>query len=179
MKKILFILMLFVAFSCSIHAENTMVSGIDTLYHDGKALVDTVYHDGKEAISVVYDDVKEGAIAIYPDVKSAVMSIGKAIGVAAEHVYSVLVKKYLVIGIKEAFICILSIISLIVGLVLWRKYTKNGQVITYSLLMPSIFIIVGLVTIFNVDYDAMLMGLINPEYGAINYILEYTKSLVK
>jgi hypothetical protein len=33
--------------------------------------------------------------------------------------------------------------------------------------------------LFNVNYDDMLMGLINPEYGAINYILDFSKGLVK
>jgi hypothetical protein len=38
---------------------------------------------------------------------------------------------------------------------------------------------IGLVMMVNVNYDNMLMGLINPEYGAIDYILEYSKTIIK
>ena len=139
--------------------------------------VDSVYHDGKAVVSTVYNDAKAGASSIYPDVKSAIVSIGKAIGVAAEHVYGVLVKKYFVIGVKEACILVGGIIIFFIGLWNWRKYTKNMQAITYAVIVPVVLMIIGICTVFNVDYDAMLMGIINPEYGAINYILEYAKQI--
>lgn len=187
MKKFLIIFVMLFAFSFVTYAGNDAVSAVgnvvtnsvDSVYHDGKAMVDTLYHDGKSVVSTVYNDAKSGASSIYPDVKSAIVSIGKAIGVAAEHVYGVLVKKYVVIGVKELLIFIGGLIIFFIGLIYWRKYTKNGQPMTYGLAIPALLILVGIGTIFNVDYDAMLMGLINPEYGAINYILEYTKGLVK
>ncbi len=181
MKKYLILFVILFAFSCVTYAEvgDVLKNGVDSVYHDSKAMVDTLYHDSKTAIGTVYNDVKTGAPSIYPDVKSAVISIGKAIGVAAEHVYGVLVKKYFVLGVKEACIFVIGFITFIFGIFYWRKYTKNAQPITYGIVLPIILLIVGLGTIFSVDYDAMLMGIINPEYGAINYILEYTKGLVK
>lgn len=167
MKKfIVFILMTFAICVLSFGA-NSFTNAVDSLHADAKEVVTTVYTDGKGALS-----------AIYPDVKSAVMSIGKAIGVAAEHVYVVLVKKYFVLGIKEAGICLLGFVLFIFGIFYWNKVTKN-QMITYRVIVPSILMVVGLITMFNVDYDIMLMGLINPEYGAINYILEYAKDITK
>lgn len=179
MKKFLFVLVALFMLSMSVHADNVFTNSVDTIYHDGKAMIDSVYHDGKAVVSTVYDDMKSATGTIYPDVKSAVISIGKAIGVAAEHVYTVLVKKYFVIGVKEAAVFLLSLASIILGLVMWRKYTKDNQPVSYSLLVPLTFLILGVIVVCNVDYDAMLMGIINPEYGAINYILEYTKGLVK
>jgi len=181
MNKILILFIMLFAFTCVSYAGvgDVLVNSADTLYHDGKAMVDSVYHDGKDAVVTVYKDAKEGASSIYPDVKSAIISIGKAIGVAAEHVYGVLVKKYFVIGVKELCTFIGGILMLLFGCIYWRKYTKDGTPITYGLVMPLVLIIVGISIILKVDYDGMLMGLINPEYGAINYILEYTKGLVK
>lgn len=174
MKKILILFSLIFAF--------TLCVSTDAYADAGKILVnsvDSVYHDGKAVISTVYGDIKEGTTCIYPDVKAAIVSIGKAIGVAAEHVYGVLVKKYFVMGVKQAGICVIGFITLIVGFIVWKRSTPVGQPITYRVIVPLIFIIVGLVTVCNVNYDEMLMGLINPEYGAINYILEYTKDIVK
>ena len=174
MKKILIIFATIFTF--------TLCFSTDAYADAGKILVnsvDSVYHDGKTVVSTVYSDIKEGTTAIYPDVKAAIVSIGKAIGVAAEHVYGVLVKKYFVMGVKQAGICVIGLIALIVGFIGWKCTTPVGQPITYRVIVPLIFIIVGLVTVYNVNYDEMLMGLINPEYGAINYILEYTKDIVK
>ena len=180
MKKLLFIFAILFAVSISTYAEigETLTNSVGTVYNDGKAVVDSLYHDGKTVVGTVYDDLKEGAVNIYPDVKSAVVSIGKAIGVAAEHVYGVLVKKYLVLGVKQAFIFLIGLMALIIGIIGWRKYTKNNQPITYRIILPTALSIIGTIVLFNVNYDEMLMGLINPEYGAINYILEYTKDIV-
>ena len=159
MKKFLILFVMLFIFICVSYAgvSDVLTNSVDSVYHDGKAVADT----------------------LYPDVKSAIVSIGKAIGVAAEHVYGVLVKKYFVIGVKEACILVGGIIIFFIGLWNWRKYTKNMQAITYAVIVPVVLMIIGICTVFSVDYDAMLMGIINPEYGAINYILEYTKGIIK
>jgi len=185
MKKFLILFAMIFAFTLCVSTDayanvgNVLTNSVDSVYHDGRAAVDTLYHDGKAVVSTVYGDIKEGATGIYPDVKAAVVSIGKAIGVAAEHVYGVLVKKYFVMGVKQAGICVVGLIAIIIGFIGWKRATPVGQPITYRVIVPLIFMITGLITMCNVNYDDMLMGLINPEYGAINYILEYTKDLVK
>lgn len=141
--------------------------------------VDTVYHDAKDAISTVYTDAKGLASTIYPEVKEAVKQIGAGIGVAAEHVYGVLVKKYIVLGVKELLFAVFGIILLIVGYVNWKKTAGPDKLFTYRCLVPFAFIAVGICIMVRVDYDTMLMGLINPEYGAINYILDFTKDIIK
>jgi hypothetical protein len=89
-----------------------------------------------------------------------------------------LVKKYFVLGVKEAFIFLFGLVMFIFGVFAWRKATPVGQPITYRVIVPLILILFGSLTLYNVNYDTMLMGIINPEYGAINYILEYTKGIV-
>ena len=178
MKKFLLFSIIFI-FCFSINSySNVITNSIDLLYNDSKSVVDTLYHDGKGAIGTVYSDVKSSTASVYPDIKEAVVAIGKAIGVAAEHVYSVLVKKYIVIGIKELCWCLFGFIILIIGFIGWKKATPIGQPITYRVIPSSIMMFVGLIIVCTVNYDDMLMGLINPEYGAINYILEYTKEIV-
>jgi len=169
MKKFLVLFVFIFAFSMFSYANvgDILTNSVDSVYHDGKAVVGTVY-----------GDIKEGAVGIYPDVRQAIISIGKAIGVAAEHVYSVLVKKYVVIGVKQLGICLLGLFALLFGYIGWRRATPVGQPITYRVIVPIAFMIVGIMTLINVNYDDMLMGLINPEYGAINYILDYSKDLV-
>lgn len=185
MKKIfglIFMLMCFVSidtFAVEDSFGDVIVNSSETVYSDTKAAIDTVYHDGKAVVKTVYSDIKNGTSNIMPSVKDAVVSIGKSIGVAAEHVYNVLVKKYVVIGVKELMIFCGGLILLIVGLVIWLKKTGKDGPITYSLIAPSLMFLIGLIMMINVNYDNMLMGLINPEYGAIDYILEYSKTIIK
>lgn len=184
MKKIFWIFLMMFCVSVSIYAEETsfgevLTQSTEQVYSDARAVIDTVYHDGKQAIQTVYGDMKAGTSSLYPDVKQAVISIANGIGVAAEHVYMVLVKKYVVLGVKELGIFIGAIVLLLLGYFGWNKKTKGDVPITYKLIPQALFIFVGLVMLANVNYDDMLMGLINPEYGAINYILDFSKGLVK
>lgn len=189
MKKFLIPFAIIIAFtmcvSMSANAQvvekvaSVTVNTVDSVYHDGKSAVDSLYKDGKAVVGTVYQDAKDGFNNLYPDIKSAIMSIGHAIGVAAEHVYTVLVKKYFVLGIKQACIFLFGLVMFVWGVFSWKKATPVGQPITYRVIVPSILILFGFLTIYNVNYDEMLMGLINPEYGAINYILDYTKELTK
>lgn len=185
MKKIfgiIFMLMCFVSINTFAAEESfgeVLTNSTEVVYSDAKAAIDTVYHDGKAVVQTVYSDFKDGTSTIMPSVKDAVVSIGKSIGVAAEHVYNVLVKKYVVMGIKELMIFVGGLILLVMGLVIClRKTSKNGP-ITYALIVPVIMFLIGLSMMIKVNYDNMLMGLINPEYGAIDYILEYSKTLIK
>ena len=57
-----------------------------------------VYRDGVEAVSTVYQDSKDVINNIAPEVKQALIDIAKALGVAVEHVYIVLVKKFVVLN---------------------------------------------------------------------------------
>ena len=184
MKKIFWIFLMMFCVSVSIYAEDTtfgevLTQSTEKVYSDACAVIDTVYHDGKQAIQTVYGDMKAGTSSLYPDVKQAVISIANGIGVAAEHVYMVLVKKYVVLGVKELGVFIGAIVLLLLGYFGWNKKTKGDVPITYKLIPQALFIFVGLVMLANVNYDDMLMGLINPEYGAINYILDFSKGLVK
>lgn len=185
MKKIfglIFILMCFVSINTFAAEESfgeVFANSTGVVYSDAKAAIDTVYHDGKAVVQTVYSDIKDGTSTIMPSVKDAVVSIGKSIGVAAEHVYNVLVKKYVVMGVKELMIFCGGLILLIVGLVIWLKKTSNNAPITYPLIAPALMFLIGIIMMINVNYDNMLMGLINPEYGAIDYILEYSKTIIK
>lgn len=150
-----------------------------TLHEDSKEAISTVYNDGKNVVSTLYNDGKDLASVIYPDVKSAISSIAKAIGVAAEHVYKVLVKSYVVKGAKELVIFVLGLIFIFFcGILRFNKFYAIQKEINWKVVFPTVWIIAGAILLFCVDYNTMLMGLINPEFGAIDYILQYTKTVL-
>lgn len=170
----------FAAFTKDSKALEATKSAVTTFHDDVKDIVSTLHEDTKSITSTLYGDGKDAVTALYPDVKSAVVAIGKAIGVAAEHVYTVLVKKFVVDGIVQLLPFLLGLILIGVGWYKLSGYIKTHlDKVGWGILYPIILIIISIVTFINVDYNVMVMGLINPEYGALNYILEYSKEMLK
>jgi len=93
--KRFYLILLVLSFTCILptysEESSTICNAITTVYSDGRNVVDTLYQDTKSSIQTVYGDIKSSNI--YPDIKTAISTIAKSIGVAAEHVYSILVKK--------------------------------------------------------------------------------------
>ena len=167
-------LVTFSAFAQKTESSN-LVSAITTTYSDGKAVIDTLYQDGKAVVSTIYNDTKSLTSTIYPDVKAAIAQIGSAIGVAAEYVWVALVKSFVVKGAVEILHLVFALVFIILGCILFSKSFKSTQ-ITWKIIPGIVVVIIGLIVAANVDYYTMLMGLINPEFGAINYILEFIKA---
>lgn len=178
MKRIIiFMLGMLVAFSAfgQKNSSSDFVTAIATTYTDSKTAIDTLYHDGKELVSTIYNDTKSLTASIYPDVKAAVGQIASAIGVAAEYVWVALVKSFIVKGAVEILHFIFALAFIIFGCVLFSKNFKSTQ-ITWKIIPGIVVVIIGLIVACNVDYYTMLTGLINPEYGAIDYILKFVKA---
>lgn len=138
-----------------------------------------VYEDGVTAISTVYNDSKTTVSELAPEVKKAIISIAQSLGVAAEHVYTVLVKKFVVDGVTQLIPFLIGLVLLVLGWIKLDKYIKQTPAINWHILYPILLLIVGIVCLVTVNYQTMLLGLINPEYGAISYILEYSKTFLQ
>lgn len=138
-----------------------------------------VYEDGVTAISTVYNDGKTAVSELAPEIKTAIISIAQSLGVAVEHVYTVLVKKFVVDGVTQLIPFLIGFILLILGWIKLDKYIKQTPAINWHILYPVLLLIVGIVCLITVNYQTMLLGLINPEYGVINYILEYSKTFLQ
>lgn len=182
MKKIysLIVLLMIATFSFGAAKDVTAKSSsVQTIHNDVTNAISTIHNDVKDITTTLYGDSKDAVAALYPEVKSAVVSIAKAIGVAAEHVYGVLVKKFVVDGIVQLLPFILGLVLVIIGWIKLSKYIKEHDKIEWRILYPASLILFGIFALTAVDYDVLVMGLVNPEYGALNYILEYSKQMLQ
>jgi len=155
------------------------VEVVATTHEDAKTALGIVHDDIKGITTTLYGDGKEAIASLYPEVKGAVIEIAKAIGCAAEHVYGVLVKKYVVDGIVQLLPFLLGLALIIVGWIKISTYFKKNEKIDWHIIYPVLLISFGFIALCSVDYNTMVMGLVNPEYGALNYILEYSKEMLK
>lgn len=167
--------------SITCFGEETKPTVVEKVLETSENSISTIYNDTKETVKTVYNDSKDLASNLYPEIKEAVVSIAKGIGIAAEHLYGVLVKKYVVVSIGLAIKLLVGIILIIFSI---RTLYKSRGVIklegygVIKLLYILASFIIGLTIIFNVNIEEMLMGIVNPEYGAINYIIEYSKNVI-
>lgn len=144
-----------------------------SVYEDSREVISTIYNDSKEGVATVYNDIKE----IYPDIKQIVSSIATNLGVATEHVYQVLVKKYIVEGVSYLIKFLFGVVLCILGVSKLFKL-KSLEDFRFTHIIYTIISICGIVIISMVPLTTMLTCLINPEWEVINYILTYAKTFV-
>ena len=182
MKKFLILILVAILSIGGINAKSDKTSkvitdGIETVYDDTKSTIGEVYTDAKSAVTTIYSDVKDVTAEIYPDVKSAITEIARGLGVGAEYVWTVLVKQYVVLGVAELLKFILFLILTIVGIILTVKVINSSKEINWKIFPTLLITLIGVFMTCGIDYVTILQGLINPDFGAINYVLDFIKTL--
>lgn len=166
MKHIILICLL-ICTSTSLFATESSV------YEDSKEAISTIYNDSKEGVATVYNDIKE----ICPDIKQIMSSIATNLGVATEHVYQVLVKKYIVEGVSYLIKFLFGVVLCILGVFKLFKL-KSIEDFGFTSIIYIIISVCGVTITSIVPFTTMLTCLINPEWEVINYILTYAKIFV-
>ena len=135
--------------------------------------------------SVIPPTVADQVNQVVDNVSNKVVALAEALKVPAEKVFIVMVKQQTMNAISDAiFICIFFVLFLLGVIGLFRKdsykynsyydqtgFSANGYV---ALIMSIVF---GLIfMIFSLcESSDVIMGLFNPEYGAIQDIIEMIK----
>jgi len=132
-------------------------------------LISISLHAQKQDSSKV--DFKE---VVYKDVKDVLKQLGETLKVGTEHVYEVLVRQQLVKSITYIILYIVAIISIIFFKDLIKKLVEQDD--DYA----PWYIALGFYTLlcvfmFFATVDSTVTGFINPEYGAIEKIIELLK----
>lgn len=141
------------------------------------------------------DTAKLTLSKVYSDVKSGIQGLAQALKVPANHVYSILVKQQTSNAIAYLTLILIFVIFSIVTYRLSRanykahlKYCKESQGdddpdigdSSFSVVAVILSIISGITFITSVVqitcyYNQIIIGFINPEYGAIKEIMSFIK----
>jgi len=117
---------------------------------------------------------------IYNDAKAGLKGLASALSVGVEHVYIVLVKQQVVKAIQWIILGLIPMILFIVfGKPIWRWAAKNAQESDgFSIFLAGIFFVTTFISmivgIFHID--VIITGFVNPEYGAMEQIMEWAKA---
>jgi hypothetical protein len=183
MKKVLSILMVFgLLFTSQTKAFNVSQT-LDSVKSIATSIKDSAVQSVKEV------DTSSTFKSMYSDFKQGIVALASSLKVGAEHVYGVLVRQQVVYAIVYLA---LSIIGFILILNWIKKYKddkekwKGGNSVyddtpTGLGLLRSIQIFVALVMIgIGIgNINSIMTGFINPEYGAIQDVIEMVKDVKK
>jgi hypothetical protein len=103
-------------------------------------------------------------------VAQVIEEMAKGLGLAVEHVYTILVNQMFYEGLVFSLICILGIFltSLLIYL-LWTKASDEGLQVVGTIML-------GVLLVFTfVSLPNNLLKVFNPEYYAIKFIIESIK----
>lgn len=115
---------------------------------------------------------------VYSDVKSGISALAEGLKVGSEHVYGILCKQQLVNSITYLLLIIVLIIAFPVSINFGKKIYKAdtdgiGAFFYIAMVVGVLLITSTIMAILHIQY--IVMGFINPEYGAIKEILEIIK----
>lgn len=113
---------------------------------------------------------------VYSDVKAGLVGLSAALKVGTEHVYEILVKQQVIMAISYLITLLFSGFVIIYG---FKKVIDNWTDITdlnleCIVVLPSSFAVLWFFAFFNL-IDDIITGFLNPEFGAIQEIINFVK----
>ena len=179
MKK--FILTLSILFALGLTSNliaNTDSSAISSIITTTGNVIDSTKQAITETLSVV--DTSSNFKNIYNDLKGGVAAIAQSLKIGAEHVFIVLVKQQVVNAIVYLVLALIGIILAFAAYRQWGliKYNAKGDLVevrpvVFTVIFGVLSFILLMITIFNID--TIIMGFVNPEYGAIQDIIKFVR----
>lgn len=152
--------------------------------------VDSVINKAKKYGSEIIKDATSDSAKItmnkvYEDVKYGLQGLASALKTGVEHVYIVLVKQQIVNAITNVIITFLLFLCPLFYIVRYRKWAeeKNKQGGSDGWIVLWFFttiapMVCGLIFFLATAQDTV-MGFVNPEYGALQNIFEFVKTIKK
>ncbi|GEM_PF-6041872 len=124
-------------------------------------------------------EVDKAIQAAMPSVTEAISRMAQSLGIAAEHLYGVLIKQMVAEGVAYASICVvvllLSLALAIGSIVALRRALKGGSEALYGVALvtgiPALMI--GVIALTELPEN--VMKTLNPEYYAIERIIKQLK----
>jgi hypothetical protein len=167
MKKFLVLFFLF-TITVVAFAQDTPVQPPD----NQEVTASTVYTDAKDAVSTIHEDGKAVVGTLYQDVKGALQQLAGPLKVGAEHVYTILVKQQVVRA--TTWLCVDVLLLLLTSTFVYfsfKEIKKNPSSDDSWFALPLLlFTGAFITTLFTINI--IVSGFVNPEYGAIQDILD-------
>lgn len=144
----------------------------DTIYKDVKSLYK---EDLKDVIAFTADKAEQGTKYLFTKADSIVNRTYNAVSKGSIHTYEILKTQQLVKSVHHLFYFLLGILMTFVLFSRIKIYLKQSDDDNGWTLLIICCIYAFLLTINTLNFNEMLTGFINPEYGAIKEVIEFIK----
>jgi hypothetical protein len=170
MKKILLFIIALTVATSTVYSQNIVEKTLNSI----SETADSIKKDVSDGIATV--DTSSLYRTIYEDAKSGLKGIADALKVGAEHVYIVIVKQQVVKAVTWLIFILLQIplgVLVYVGGKKLFAYCDKGNPLPvfYTIFIggtPIVLLIIGLCHL-----DVIVTGFLNPEFGAMEQIMEW------
>ena len=168
MKKVtMFLLLMFLLITMSFaqEAESQTISGEVS----GELILPT-------GVATSVDNIDVTFTTVYNDVKEALSGLANGLQVGGEHVYEVLVRQQLIVGITWLSYLILLVPICFIFVYSYKNIENGTSDATegfnvFILVLSGCFALLTAI-LFIIELRVGLTGFFNPEYGAIQEILK-------
>jgi hypothetical protein len=157
--------------SITVFADNPTVAEVATGLSNG---VETVVHNVNSVVTNI--DTASLYKQVYGDFKNALVGIADALKVGVEHVYKVLVMQQVVKSIVGLVTLLVILLAIFLPFNRIYEWTKRNIRATdgFVVLAPVVYYMILLCWfMFGVDFETIVTGFVNPEYGAMSEIMEW------
>lgn len=141
---------------------------------------DTLEMNGKTYTSV--DTTALTAREVYTDAKEGIAGLAKALKAPAEHVYTILVKQQIVNAIVNFLIPLVMFIFAVWGIRRYyltpkdRRWSGGDGISSQDVFNITVWCLgIAAITLLCANLPSIVLGFVNPEYGAIKDIFEFVK----
>ena len=150
-------------------------STVEKVINKAGDVVDSTKQALKDGVTAV--DTSGNFKMIYTDIKTGISALASGLKVGAEHVYEVLVRQQLVNAIVWLIVFIGGIVFLTATLryaiSLIKKDSSSETEAAMAFFGNLLAIITFMIGLFHID--TIVTGFVNPEYGAIETIIDIVK----
>lgn len=146
-----------------------------------KETLDSTIKATNEVLTTI--DTNAVSKQLYTDVKAGIAGLATGLKVSAEHVWDIIVRQQLVYSICISFCIIITIFSwfhfyyrIKIGIENKWGNPGMGDLTSYHFLAIVTFLLaISGTCVSTINFNTMVTGYINPEYGAIQTIIEVVK----
>jgi hypothetical protein len=165
---------------------------ISTLHQDAQAIVATAYADGKGVLGTLYSDANKIIQYAAPKLEAGLVMLAQTLKTTVAEVYRVLTLKHLAISISYLFV---GLFAIIFGIFAYKIVNFPAEKLLQSradeygkiswkpqwafMLMASLISSIALFIVFFINLQTMFIGLIAPQAGAIQDIVNLVDTLLK
>jgi hypothetical protein len=159
----------------------TTSNAVGTAYQDGKSATSTLYQDGKELTKQLYGDSK----LLGSKLEDALTYAAEGLKTTSIKAWEILVKQQLVWSYCFLFLTLLSLYSIYRFFNQWKimnsDLDESGDIKQSHIALTFVLGVIATMSSLasGINFEQMITGFVNPEFGALRTLVEIIQQNIR